>query len=159
MRVELSESPRTKLAAAIGFPRTTEKPPGTRDAAEGFSETKPMRAAVGNPIRREYGSTRAVREESEELLRDSCETAERAGDVGAATFERLVVQRSALAGATRDARSMRRVTADTNRSLAAIGWAAVQRQACLSLVIAALALIDAWLLYLLVKHGGNFKGR
>lgn len=159
MRVELS--PRTKLAAAIGFPRTPDaKPTSSRDASSGgFSETKPMQKAVGNPLRREYGSTKAVREESEELLRDSCETAERAGELGASTFGRLVEQRSALAGATRDARSMRRVTADTNRSLAAIGWAAVQRQACLSLVIAALAVIDAWLLFLLVKHGGNFKGR
>ena len=54
---------------------------------------------------------------------------------------------------------MRRIAADTNQSLAQIGWAAAKRQACLSLVIAALAVIDAWLLFLLIEHGGNFKGR
>lgn len=161
---ELAPSPRSRLAKLIDFPKAPEPPVRRKASADAFSETKPMQKGVGNPIHPAYGATRPTGEgpkdeAAEELLLDSCETAEHAGAVGVATYGRLVEQREQLAGTSRAASRMRGVTKETNESLAHISWRYVRRKMCLSALIAALALIDGWLFYLLVKHGGKFKDR
>lgn len=115
---------------------------------------------VDSRIASGYGATREVElrrsdHETSTLIEESCEAAENAAVLGAATLDRLVDQRKILDVTSRQAGDMQRIATLSNSELNAIQNRRRRKRAVLALTAATLAAVDSWLFYLLLRRGGK----
>ena len=115
---------------------------------------------VDSRIASRYGATREVElrrsdHETSTLIEESCEAAENAAVLGAATLDRLVDQRKILDVTSRQAGDMQRIATLSNSELNAIQNRRRRKRAFLALIAATLAAVDSWLFYLLLRRGGK----